>query len=136
MEAAQGLEAVTDIWGFKESECEACQRCGMFVPMIMSKYHRCLGTDTTKRPVNISPEAWHARGHLLLSGIGAAVGVTKPRKDSVDQLIYDLKDAVHDLENKNTELRGALYDTRYLNRVLSFAVCAVTVVAVLILWFR
>jgi len=44
--------------GFSENECEACERCGAFIPTTLAKFHRCPGSDTSKRPVNIPLATW------------------------------------------------------------------------------
>ncbi len=54
--------------GFKPEECIACDRCGSFIPKILTKYHQCMGSDKTKRPANIPLERWLTVESKILDG--------------------------------------------------------------------
>lgn len=46
---------------FSEHECDACERCGAFIPKVLVKYHQCRGSDKTKRPVNVTQDIWFTK---------------------------------------------------------------------------
>lgn len=44
--------------GFSEKECVSCERCGAFIPKMLTQFHQCMGSDLSRRPANISLEDW------------------------------------------------------------------------------
>jgi hypothetical protein len=44
--------------GFSEKECIGCERCGAFIPKTLVQFHKCRGTDFTKRPANVPLDTW------------------------------------------------------------------------------
>lgn len=44
--------------GFTEKDCVGCERCGAFIPKAFVQFHKCMGSDKSKRPANVPLEQW------------------------------------------------------------------------------
>lgn len=58
---------------YAERDAVVCDRCGMYLFAKLAQFHRCNGTDMSKRPANVSVSEW-------TNAVNKALGVVQVPK--------------------------------------------------------